>query len=170
ITVTSFSSSSEYREDFGPFTPGFKVIPYGDLEALKQAISPNTAAFLVEPIQGESGIIIPPDGYLSGAMELCKQHRVLLLADEIQTGFGRTGNRLACDREDVMPDMYILGKARGGGVFPVSAVAADADILGVFEPGSHGSPFGGSPLGCAVARASRDGVLEKGLAGGSEAL
>jgi ornithine--oxo-acid transaminase len=163
ITVTSFSSSSEYRADFGPFTPGFKVIPYGDLEALKQAISPNTAAFLVEPIQGESGIIIPPDGYLSGAMELCKQHRVLLLADEIQTGFGRTGKRFACDWEDVVPDMYILGKALGGGVFPVSAVAADADILGVFEPGSHGSTFGGNPLACAVAIASMDVFMEEGL-------
>ncbi|MBT2760933.1 ornithine--oxo-acid transaminase [Paenibacillus sp. ISL-20] len=170
ITVTSFSSSSEYREDFGPFTPGFKVIPYGDLEALKQAISPNTAAFLVEPIQGESGIVIPPDGYLSGAMELCKQHRVLLLADEIQTGFGRTGKRFACDWEDVVPDMYILGKALGGGVFPVSAVAADADILGVFEPGSHGSTFGGNPLGCAVAIASMDVFLEEGLEGNSEEL
>lgn len=167
ITVTSFSSSSEYREDFGPFTPGFKVIPYGDLEALKQAISPNTAAFLVEPIQGESGIVIPPDGYLSGALELCRQHNVLMLADEIQTGFGRTGKRFACDWEDVVPDMYILGKALGGGVFPVSAVAADADILGVFEPGSHGSTFGGNPLGCAVAIASMDVFIEEGLEGRS---
>lgn len=170
ITITSFSSSSEYREGFGPFTPGFKVIPYGDLEALKQAISPNTAAFLVEPIQGESGIVIPPDGYLSGAMELCKQHRILLLADEIQTGFGRTGKRFACDWEDVVPDMYILGKALGGGVFPVSAVAADADILGVFEPGSHGSTFGGNPLGCAVAIASMDVFLEERLEGNSKEL
>lgn len=170
ITITSFSSSSEYREGFGPFTPGFKVIPYGDLEALKQTISPNTAAFLVEPIQGESGIVIPPDGYLSGAMELCKQHRILLLADEIQTGFGRTGKRFACDWEDVVPDMYILGKALGGGVFPVSAVAADADILGVFEPGSHGSTFGGNPLGCAVAIASMDVFLEEGLEGNSKEL
>ncbi|EFU41741.1 ornithine aminotransferase [Paenibacillus vortex V453] len=163
LTVTSFSSSSEYREDFGPFTPGFNIIPYGDLEALEQAITPNTAAFLVEPIQGESGIVIPPDGYLSGAMELCKQHHVLLLADEIQTGFGRTGKRFACDWENVVPDMYILGKALGGGVFPVSAVAAEADILGVFEPGSHGSTFGGNPLGCAVAIASMDVFAEEGL-------
>ncbi|WP_411553370.1 ornithine--oxo-acid transaminase [Paenibacillus lautus] len=163
ITVTSFSSSREYREDFGPFTPGFKVIPYGDLEALEQAISPNTAAFLVEPIQGESGIVIPPDGYLRGALELCRQHNVLMLADEIQTGFGRTGKRFACDWEDVEPDMYILGKALGGGVFPVSAVAADADILGVFEPGSHGSTFGGNPLGCAVAIASMDVFIKEGL-------
>ncbi|EGG35514.1 ornithine--oxo-acid transaminase [Paenibacillus sp. HGF5] len=163
ITVTSFSSSREYREDFGPFTPGFKVIPYGDLEALEQAISPNTAAFLVEPIQGESGIVIPPDGYLSGALELCRQHNILMLADEIQTGFGRTGKRFACDWEEVEPDMYILGKALGGGVFPVSAVAADADILDVFEPGSHGSTFGGNPLGCAVAIASMDVFIEEGL-------
>ncbi|MPY16057.1 ornithine--oxo-acid transaminase [Paenibacillus glucanolyticus] len=163
LTVTSFSSSSEYREGFGPFTPGFNIIPYGDLEALEQAITPNTAAFLVEPIQGESGIVIPPDGYLSGAMELCKQHHVLLLADEIQTGFGRTGKRFACDWENVVPDMYILGKALGGGVFPVSAVAAEADILGVFEPGSHGSTFGGNPLGCAVAIASMDVFAEEGL-------
>ncbi|WP_433939153.1 ornithine--oxo-acid transaminase [Paenibacillus lautus] len=163
ITVTSFSSSREYREDFGPFTPGFKVIPYGDLEALEQAISPNTAAFLVEPIQGESGIVIPPDGYLSGALELCRQHNILMLADEIQTGFGRTGKRFACDWEEVEPDMYILGKALGGGVFPVSGVAADADILDVFEPGSHGSTFGGNPLGCAVAIASMDVFMEEGL-------
>lgn len=163
ITVTSFSSSREYREDFGPFTPGFKVIPYGDLEALEQAISPNTAAFLVEPIQGESGIVIPPDGYLSGALELCRQHNILMLADEIQTGFGRTGKRFACDWEEVEPDMYILGKALGGGVFPVSAVTADADILDVFEPGSHGSTFGGNPLGCAVAIASMDVFMEEGL-------
>lgn len=163
LTVTSFSSSSEYREDFGPFTPGFNIIRYGDLEALEQAITPYTAAFLVEPIQGESGIVIPPDGYLSGAMELCKQHHVLLLADEIQTGFGRTGKRFACDWENVVPDMYILGKALGGGVFPVSAVAAEADILGVFEPGSHGSTFGGNPLGCAVAIASMDVFAEEGL-------
>ncbi|GAA0832456.1 ornithine aminotransferase [Bifidobacterium pullorum subsp. gallinarum] len=163
LTVTSFSSSSEYREGFGPFTPGFNIIPYGDLEALEQAITPNTAAFLVEPIQGESGIVIPPDGYLSGAMELCKQHHVLLLADEIQTGFGRTGKRFACDWENVVPDMYILGKALGGGVFPVSAVAAEADILGVFEPGSHGSTFGGNPLGCAVAIAAMDVFAEEGL-------
>lgn len=163
LTVTSFSSSSEYREGFGPFTPGFNIILYGDLEALEQAITPNTAAFLVEPIQGESGIVIPPDGYLSGAMELCKQHHVLLLADEIQTGFGRTGKRFACDWENVVPDMYILGKALGGGVFPVSAVAAEADILGVFEPGSHGSTFGGNPLGCAVAIASMDVFAEEGL-------
>jgi ornithine--oxo-acid transaminase len=156
ITITSFSSSEEYRRDFGPFTPGFTIVPYGDLAALEAAITPRTAAFLVEPIQGESGIVIPPDGYLSGARELCSRHDVLMLADEIQTGFGRTGKRFACEWEDVIPDMYILGKALGGGVFPISAVAADESLLGVFEPGSHGSTFGGNPLGCAVAIASID--------------
>jgi ornithine--oxo-acid transaminase len=156
ITITSFSSSEEYRRDFGPFTPGFTIVPYGDLAALEAAITPRTAAFLVEPIQGESGIVIPPDGYLMGARDLCSRHGVLMLADEIQTGFGRTGKRFACEWEDVIPDMYILGKALGGGVFPISAVAADESLLGVFEPGSHGSTFGGNPLGCAVAIASID--------------
>jgi len=170
ITITSFSSSEEYRKEFGPFTPGFKQVPYGDLKALEQAITPNTAAFLVEPIQGESGIIIPPDGYLREARELCSRHRVLLLADEIQTGFGRTGKRFACDWEQVEPDLYILGKALGGGVFPVSAVAADQDVLGVFEPGSHGSTFGGNPLGCAVAIAALDVLEQEGLAERSREL
>ncbi|WP_338556935.1 ornithine--oxo-acid transaminase [Paenibacillus sp. KS-LC4] len=154
LTVTSFSSEPSYREDFGPFTPGFTLIPYGDIAALEAAISPNTAAFLVEPIQGEAGIIIPPDGYLRKAAALCHQHQVLLMADEIQTGFGRTGKRFACDWEGVTPDVYILGKALGGGVLPVSAVAADSSVLGVFEPGSHGSTFGGNPLASAVAVAS----------------
>lgn len=170
ITITSFSSSEEYRKEFGPFTPGFKPVPYGDLNALEQAITPNTAAFLVEPIQGESGIIIPPDGYLREARELCSRHRVLLLADEIQTGFGRTGKRFACDWEQVEPDLYILGKALGGGVFPVSAVAADQDVLGVFEPGSHGSTFGGNPLGCAVAIAALDVLEQEKLAERSREL
>lgn len=159
VTVTSFSSAEEYRRGFGPFTPGFKIIPYGDIEALKKAITPNTAAFMLEPIQGEAGIIIPPDGYLKEAYEVCKSHNVLLVSDEIQTGFGRTGKLFASDWEGVKPDMYIMGKALGGGVFPISAVAADQEILGVFEPGSHGSTFGGNPLGCAVAIAAMD-VLE----------
>ncbi|ANY68044.1 ornithine--oxo-acid transaminase [Paenibacillus sp. BIHB 4019] len=154
LTVTSFSSEPSYREDFGPFTPGFTIIPYGDIAALEAAITPNTAAFLVEPIQGEAGIVIPPEGYLRQAAALCKQHQVLLMADEIQTGFGRTGKRFACDWEAVTPDVYIMGKALGGGVLPVSAVAADSSILGVFEPGSHGSTFGGNPLASAVAVAS----------------
>lgn len=163
VTVTSFSSAEEYRRGFGPFTPGFKIIPYGDIEALKKAITPNTAAFMLEPIQGEAGIIIPPDGYLKEAYEVCKSHNVLLVSDEIQTGFGRTGKLFASDWEGVKPDMYIMGKALGGGVFPISAVAADQEILGVFEPGSHGSTFGGNPLGCAVAIAAMDVLEDEGL-------
>ncbi|MFC5649294.1 ornithine--oxo-acid transaminase [Paenibacillus solisilvae] len=159
VTITSFSSAEEYREGFGPFTPGFKLIPYGDTESLRNAITPNTAAFLVEPIQGEAGIVIPRAGFLEEAYQICKELNVLVVADEIQTGFGRTGKLFACDWESVVPDMYIMGKALGGGVFPISAVAADADILGVFDPGSHGSTFGGNPLGCAVAIAALE-VLE----------
>lgn len=160
ITVTSFSSSDEYKEDFGPFTPGFKIIPYGDLDALKQAITSHTAAFLVEPIQGEAGIIIPSEGFLQEAAQLCKENNVLFVADEIQTGFGRTGKLFACEWESVQPDVYIMGKALGGGVFPISAVAANEDILGLFNPGSHGSTFGGNPLGCAVAIAAME-ILEE---------
>ncbi|WP_442601756.1 ornithine--oxo-acid transaminase [Paenibacillus sp. KN14-4R] len=156
LAITSFSSSDEYKRGFGPFTPGFKIIPYGDLEALRQAITPHTAAFIVEPIQGEAGIIMPYEGFLRDAHQLCQMNNVLFVADEIQTGFGRTGKLFACDWEQVIPDMYILGKALGGGVFPISAVAADASILGTFTPGSHGSTFGGNPLGCAVAIASMD--------------
>lgn len=163
ITVTSFSSSEEYKEDFGPFTPGFKIIPYGDLEALKKAITSNTAAFLVEPIQGEAGIVIPTEGFLQEAYQLCKENNVLFIADEIQTGFGRTGKLFACEWESVKADVYIMGKALGGGVFPISAVAADADILSVFNPGSHGSTFGGNPLGCAVAIAALDILMEEDL-------
>ncbi|MBX6353990.1 MAG: ornithine--oxo-acid transaminase [Thermoflavifilum sp.] len=162
-TVISFSSDPEYRRGFGPLTPGFKIIPYGDIEALKRAITPHTAAFLVEPIQGEAGIIIPPVGYLREAAEVCRQEHVLLVADEIQTGLGRTGQMFACDWEGVKPDVYIIGKALGGGVFPVSAVAADAEVLGVFEPGSHGSTFGGNPLGAAVALAALDVIEEERL-------
>ncbi|MDO3675412.1 ornithine--oxo-acid transaminase [Paenibacillus ehimensis] len=168
ITITSFSSEEEYKAGFGPFTPGFKIIPYGDLEALKNAISPNTAAFLFEPIQGEAGIRIPPTGFIQGAQRLCKENHVLFVADEIQTGFGRTGKLFACDWENVKPDMYILGKALGGGVFPISAVAADQDILGVFNPGSHGSTFGGNPLGCAVAITALDVLQEEDLVRRSE--
>ncbi|MCI3922394.1 ornithine--oxo-acid transaminase [Paenibacillus sp. TRM 82003] len=163
ITVTSFSSAESYKRGFGPFTPGFKIVPYGDIEALRAAMTPNTAAFLVEPIQGEAGIVIPPEGYLREAAALCRQENVLLLADEIQTGFGRTGRRFACDWEGVTPDMYIMGKALGAGVLPVSAVAADEDVLGVFEPGSHGSTFGGNPLACAVAVAALETIEEEQL-------
>jgi len=155
-TIISFSSEEEYKRGFGPFTPGFKIIPYGDLDALKAAITPNTAAFLVEPIQGEAGINVPYDGYLKDAYEVCKQNNVLFVADEIQTGLGRTGKMFACDWENVVPDIYILGKALGGGVAPVSAVVADEEILGLFEPGSHGSTFGGNPLACACAIAALD--------------
>ncbi|MBA4493083.1 ornithine--oxo-acid transaminase [Paenactinomyces guangxiensis] len=160
VTAVSLSSNDEYKRGFGPLTPGFKIIPYGDTEALKRAITPNTAAFLLEPIQGEAGVIVPPEGYLREAYQICKDNHVLFVADEIQTGFGRTGQTFACDWEDVKPDMYIMGKALGGGVMPISAVAADKEILGVFEPGSHGSTFGGNPLACAVAIAALD-VLEE---------
>jgi ornithine--oxo-acid transaminase len=163
VTVISMSSAEEYKRGFGPLTPGFKIIPYGDIEALKAAITPNTAAFLVEPIQGEAGIIIPPEGYLAQAAEICRANNVLFVADEIQTGFGRTGKLFACEWENVVPDVYIMGKALGGGVFPISAVAANKDILGVFEPGSHGSTFGGNPLGCAVAIAALDVIIEENL-------
>jgi len=160
ITIVSFSTEEAYRSGFGPFTPGFKIIEYGSIKALKEAINENTAAFLVEPIQGEGGIIIPPEGFLKEAYRLCKENNVIFMADEIQTGFGRAGKMFACDWEDVKPDLYILGKALGGGILPISAVAADEDVLGVFEPGSHGSTFGGNPLACAVAIAAMD-VLEK---------
>jgi ornithine--oxo-acid transaminase len=170
ITITSFSSSKEYKDGFGPFTPGFKLIPYGDLAALEQAITPNTAALLIEPIQGEAGIVIPPDGFLREAAKLCKERNVLLAADEIQTGFGRTGKRFASDWEDVEPDLYIMGKALGGGVMPISAIAGGDELLGVFEPGSHGSTFGGNPLACAVASAALDVIEDEGLAERSEEM
>ncbi|HEY3424685.1 MAG TPA: ornithine--oxo-acid transaminase [Negativicutes bacterium] len=159
LTITSFSSSEKSRQGFGPFTPGFKIIPYGDAAALQNAITADTVAFLVEPIQGEAGIVIPPPGYLQAVRKICDDNRVLLIADEIQTGFGRTGKMFACQWENVVPDVYLLGKALGGGVMPISAVAADEEILGVFEPGSHGSTFGGNPLACAVAVAAME-VLE----------
>ncbi|WP_028776271.1 ornithine--oxo-acid transaminase [Shimazuella kribbensis] len=160
ISTISMSSNPDYQRGFGPLTPGFKVVPYGDAEALKNAITPNTAALILEPIQGEAGIIIPPEGFLKAAQSICKENNVLFVADEIQTGFGRTGQLFACDWEDVKPDMYIMGKALGGGVMPISAVAADKEILGVFEPGSHGSTFGGNPLACAVSIAALE-VLEE---------
>ncbi|MDH2879894.1 ornithine--oxo-acid transaminase [Bacillus cytotoxicus] len=154
--AVSMSSNDEYKRGFGPMLPGIIVIPYGDLEALKAAITPNTAAFILEPIQGEAGINIPPAGFLKEAYDVCKKENVLFVADEIQTGLGRTGKLFACDWDEVIPDMYILGKALGGGVFPISCVAANRDILGVFEPGSHGSTFGGNPLACAVSIAALD--------------
>ena len=154
LTIISMSSEEDYKRDFGPFTPGFKIIPYGDIAALQLAITRNTAAFLLEPIQGEAGVIIPPEGFLREAAQVCHEHNVLFVADEIQTGLGRTGKMFACDWEGVVPDIYILGKALGGGVYPISAVVADEEILGLFEPGSHGSTFGGNPLACAVALAA----------------
>jgi len=163
MTAVSLSSEEEYKSGFGPLLPGIKLIPYGDLAALEKAITPNTAAFLVEPIQGEAGIVIPPEGFLQQAYNLCKQNQVLFLADEIQTGLGRTGKMFACEWENIEPDVYILGKALGGGVFPISCVAADKDILGVFNPGSHGSTFGGNPLACAVSKAAIGVLLEENL-------
>lgn len=160
----SLSSDPEYKRGFGPMLPGMKLVPYGDLEALKAAITPNTAAFLIEPIQGEAGIIIPQEGFLKAASELCKENNVLFIADEIQAGLARTGKMFACDWEEVIPDMLILGKALGGGVFPISCVVANSDILGVFNPGSHGSTFGGNPLACAVSVAALEVLEEEKLA------
>ena len=152
-TIVGFSDDPDARDGFGPFTPGFVTVPYGDLAALEAAIladPSSTVAVLVEPIQGEGGVIIPPEGYLRGVRELCTRHDVLFAADEIQAGLGRTGRTFACDHEDVVPDLYVLGKALGGGIVPVSAVVADRDVLGVLKPGQHGSTFGGNPLACAV--------------------
>jgi ornithine--oxo-acid transaminase len=152
VSCVSFSTEPLYRDDFGPFTPGFRIIPFGDVAALQAAITPNTAAFLVEPIQGEAGVILPPAGYLRAVRDICTKANVLLIADEIQTGFGRTGTRFACQHEDVQPDMMTLGKALGGGIYPVSAVVGSPEVLGLFLPGEHGSTFGGNPLACAIAR------------------
>lgn len=163
VTIISFSSEEAYREDFGPFTPGFKVIPYGDIGALKAAITENTAGLLIEPIQGEAGVRIPPEGYIREAYEVCKKNDVLFMADEIQTGLGRTGKMFCCEWEGVSPDVYIMGKALGGGVYPVSAVAADDSIMGVLEPGSHGSTFGGNPLAAAIGVASIEVLEEENL-------
>ncbi|MEO2075340.1 MAG: ornithine--oxo-acid transaminase [Bacillus sp. (in: firmicutes)] len=161
--AVSLSSDPEYKRGFGPMLPGITLIPYGDIEALRAAITPNTAAFLMEPIQGEAGIILPPEGFLKQASELCKEQNVLFIADEIQVGLARTGKMFACDWEEVDPDMLILGKALGGGVFPISCVVANSDVLGVFNPGSHGSTFGGNPLACAVSIAALDVIEEEKL-------
>jgi ornithine--oxo-acid transaminase len=151
-TIVGFSTDEDSRRSFGPFTPGFKIVPYGDLEALTAAMDDKVVAVLVEPIQGEAGVVVPPAGFLAGVRELCTAHGALFIADEIQSGLGRTGATFACEHEDVVPDMYILGKALGGGIVPVSAVVSSSDVLGVFKPGQHGSTFGGNPLACAVAR------------------
>jgi len=155
-TIVGMSSEPQYRQGFGPFAPGFKQIPYGDAEALKHAITPNTAAFLVEPLQGEAGIVVPPEGYLRQCADLCKQHNVLLICDEIQTGLGRTGKFLACEHDNVKPDGLILGKALGGGLLPVSMFLCRKDVMDVFTPGDHGSTFGGNPLAAAVGVAALD--------------
>jgi ornithine--oxo-acid transaminase len=163
ISIVSFSTDEQYRDGFGPFTPGFKVIPFGDAQALRDAITPNTCAFLVEPIQGEAGIVIPPKGFLKEAAEICRQNRVLLMADEIQSGLGRTGKLFAYMHEGITPDVLIVGKALAGGYYPVSAILASKEIMGVFQPGDHGSTFGGNPLGCAVARTALQVLVEEKL-------
>ena len=155
-TIVGFSDDPEARDNFGPFAPGFEIVPYGDLAALEAAVDANTVAVLIEPIQGEGGVVIPPEGYLRGIREICTRENVLFAADEIQAGLGRTGKTFACDHEDVVPDIYILGKALGGGIVPVSAIVANRDVLGVLRPGQHGSTFGGNPLACAVGHAVVD--------------
>ena len=167
ISIISFSTEPLYRDDFGPFTPGFVVVPFGDAEAIAEAINPHTAAVLLEPIQGESGVNIPPDGYLRKVRNLCTKSNVLFIADEIQTGLGRTGKMFACDHESVRPDMIIIGKALSGGFYPVSAIAADANLLGLFHPGEHGSTFGGNPLGMAVAREAMRVLVEENMVANS---
>jgi len=162
-TIISFSSEELYREGFGPFAPGFKIIPYDDISALKQAINPNTVGFLVEPIQGEAGVIVPTPGYLAKAKEICQENKILFILDEIQTGLGRTGKMFCYEYEDAKPDILILGKALGGGCIPVSAIASSAEVMSVFTPGTHGSTFGGNPLACAVGKAALEVIVEENL-------
>ncbi|MER7205669.1 ornithine--oxo-acid transaminase [Streptosporangium sp. NPDC000239] len=152
-TIVSFSTDPDAHDGFGPYTPGFRIVKYGSIEAIREAVGPNTVAVLLEPIQGEAGVLVPPDGYLTQVRELCSAENILMIADEIQSGLGRTGETFACEHEGVVPDVYVLGKALGGGVVPVSAITADQDVLGVIKPGQHGSTFGGNPLACAVANA-----------------
>lgn len=163
-TIIGFSSEKSYQDGFGPFTPGFVTVPFGDIAAMEAAVNPNTCAILIEPIQCEAGILIPPDGYLRAVSDLCKRHDILFLADEIQTGLGRTGKPFACDHESVKPDAYILGKALSGGFYPVSAFVTRREVMDMFDPGSHGSTYGGNPLGCAVARTALDVIREENLA------
>lgn len=170
ITLISFSTEAQYRDGFAPFTAGFKVVPFGDARALEEAITPNTVAFLFEPIQGEGGIIIPPDGYLKRVRELCTAQNVLMIADEIQTGLGRTGHLFASDYEGVKPDIVTIGKALSGGFYPVSAMLASREVLGVFKPGDHGSTFGGNPLACAVGRAALKVITDENLIENSRQL
>ena len=160
-TIVGFSDDDQYKDGFGPFTPGFTLLPYGDLEAVRRAMNPNVVGILVEPIQGESGIIIPPEGFMTGLADLCREHRSLLIADEIQSGLGRTGKMFAFEHDGVRPDIVIIGKALAGGFYPVSAILADDEVMGVFNPGDHGSTFGGNPLGCAVAREALRVLVEE---------
>ncbi|OGD28277.1 MAG: ornithine--oxo-acid transaminase [Candidatus Aminicenantes bacterium RBG_13_63_10] len=170
ISIVGFSTEPLYRKDFGPFTPGFPVIPYGDAAALEAAVTPNTAAFLVEPIQAEAGILIPPPDYLKQVRDICTRKNILFIADEIQTGLGRTGKLLACEHEGVRPDIAIVGKSLGGGCYPISAVLSTAEIMGVFKPGEHGSTFGGNPLGCAVAREALKTTVEEKMIDNAAAM
>ena len=170
ISIISFSTEEYYKKEFGPFTPGFKTVPYGDAKAIADAITPNTAAIMLEPIQGEGGVLIPPTGYLQEVEKLCKQNNILFVADEIQTGLGRTGKLFAAHHDNVRPDLVIIGKALSGGFYPVSAVLADEDIMGLFKPGEHGSTFGGNPLGAAVARAALAVLVEEDLINKAETL
>jgi len=163
ISIVSFSTNSNARSGFGPFTPGFKVIPFDDVQSLERAITPNTVAFLVEPIQGEAGVIIPQAGYLKAAKELCEKHRVILILDEIQTGLGRTGKLLAEEHDGIEADLTLIGKALSGGFYPVSAVLSNTEVMSVLQPGEHGSTFGGNPLACAIARAALKVLVEEGL-------
>jgi ornithine--oxo-acid transaminase len=169
-TIISFSTEEQYRDGFGPFTLGFVTVPYGDADAIEAAITPNTAAVLIEPIQGEAGVVVPPEGYLRRIREICDANNVLFMADEIQTGLGRTGKLMACDHEGIRPDVAILGKALSGGVYPVSAVVASREVLGVLNPGDHGSTFGGNPLGAAVSRAALRVIVEEGLVENAEKM
>ena len=162
-TLVSFTSTIEYKKDFGPFTPGFPMVEYGDIDAIKSTINKNTAAIMLEPIQGENGIVLPPKGYLKEVENICREHNILLIADEIQTGLGRTGALFASDHEEVRPDIVIIGKALSGGFYPVSAILADEEILGLIQPGEHGSTFGGNPLGAAVAKTALDVIEEENL-------
>ena len=169
-TIVGFSSEAQYKQDFGPFTPGFKTVPFGDLEALKQAITPNTVAVLIEPIQGEAGVVMPPDGFLKGLSETCTENNVLFIADEIQVGLGRTGSMLSIDNEGIKADMVILGKALSGGFYPVSAVVANSNILGLFKAGDHGSTYAGNPLGAALAKEALAILTDEGLIENSKVL
>jgi len=164
ITIVGFSTEPQYRDGYGPFTPGFRIIPFGNAEALERAITPNTVAFLVEPIQGEAGVIIPPPGYLRAARQICNQHNVVLILDEIQTGLGRTGKFLAEEHDSIQSDLTLIGKALSGGFLPISAVLSNKEVLGVFHPGDHGSTFGGNPLACAVARTALKVIKEERMA------